>query len=62
MYLNPVAHPTSYLLGTGGDKAAGAWSWPVTQVKNKWSYASAHRANEHIYFKDQLGYCRFGDI
>jgi len=55
MHLNPGAHPASYLLGTAGDKAAGAWSWPVTEVKNKWSYASAHRANEHLYFEVKLG-------
>jgi hypothetical protein len=30
------AHPASYPVGTGGsfpgDKAAGAWSWPLTSI------------------------------
>jgi hypothetical protein len=30
------AHPDSYPMGTGdsfpGDKAAGAWSWPLTSI------------------------------
>jgi hypothetical protein len=55
MHLNPGAHTYSHLLGTGIDKAAGAWSWPVTKIKNKWNYASAHRANGYLYFKVKLG-------
>jgi hypothetical protein len=32
-----VAHPASYPMGTRGsfcgDKAAGAWSWPLTSIQ-----------------------------
>jgi hypothetical protein len=42
------AHPTSYLMGNGGDfpggKAAGAWIWPLTSIKCRgkewWGYTS----------------------
>jgi len=33
---NSGAHPASYPMGTGasfpGDKAAGAWSWPLASI------------------------------